>query len=75
MCCPVRVCLADSHFYQRKTAFDEEAILTNLTPALRVEVVSHALKDSVGRIPLFRSIHDRNLQIEVHALGSKQSQR
>lgn len=56
------------YYYSRKTVFDEEAILGDLTPALRFEVVTHALKDTVGRIPLFARYLDPLFQLEVFPL-------
>ena len=57
-----------SYYYSRKTAFDESAILGDLTPALRFEVVSCALKDTIGRIPLFAKYLDPLFQLEVFPL-------
>ena len=36
-----------TYYYSRKTAFDEEAILRDLTPVLRFEVVKHSLRESI----------------------------
>jgi len=57
-----------TYYYSRKTAFDEEAILGGLTPALRLEVVRHSLKESIGRIPLFAEILQPEFQLEVFPL-------
>lgn len=57
-----------NYYYSRKTAFDESAILGDLTPALRFEVVSHTLKDTIGRIPLFAKYLDPLFQMEVFPL-------
>ena len=57
-----------TYFYTQKTAFDEQAILGNLTPALRLEVVTHALKETIGKIPLFANTLDPLFQMEVFPL-------
>jgi len=57
-----------TYYYSRKTAFDEDAILGGLTPNLRYEVVRHTLKDSIGRIPLFRDTLEPLFQLEVFPL-------
>ena len=38
-------------YLDRRTAFDETAILDALTPNLRLEVVRHVLRDTLGRAP------------------------
>ena len=55
-------------YYSRKAVFDEEKILGGLTPALRFEVVQHAVKDTIGKIPLFASSLDPLFQLEVFPL-------
>ena len=55
-------------YYSRKTAFDEDQILGGLTPALRLEVVKHSLKDTIGKIPLFADIADPMFQLQVFPL-------
>lgn len=57
-----------SHYYSKKTVFDEEAILGSLSPELRFEVVRHALKETIGRIPLFGSTLAPFFQLEVFPL-------
>jgi CRP-like cAMP-binding protein len=57
-----------SHYYSKKTVFDEEAILGSLSPELRFEVVRHALKETIGRIPLFGSTLAPHFQLEVFPL-------
>ena len=57
-----------TYYYSRKTAFDEEAILGGLTPALRFEVVKHSLKESIGKIPLFEKTLEPTFQLEVFPL-------
>ena len=47
-------------YYSRKAVFDEEKILGGLTPALRFEVVQHAVKDTIGKIPLFAEVCTRH---------------
>lgn len=49
----VRVRKYYEHFYERKSAFDEEAIVKGLTPALQQEVTTVLLRDSLGHFPLF----------------------
>ena len=65
--CLVR-CTDYDHYYSRKTAFNEMEILDKLTPALRFDVVKFALKDTIGRIPLFASTLDPMFQLEVFPL-------
>ena len=57
-----------AYYYSRKTAFDEKAILGNLTPGLRFEVVEHTLKETIGKIPLFATALDHLFQMEVFPL-------
>ena len=57
----------DNYFHQR-TAFDEASILNNLTPSMRLEVVQHVLKDTIGRIPLFMRTLDPKMQVEIFPL-------
>jgi len=57
-----------AYYYSRKTAFDEDAILGSLTPALRLEVVRHSLRDTIGKIPLFASTLDPLFLLEVFPL-------
>ena len=57
-----------SHYYSKKTVFDEEAILGSLSPELRFEVVRHALKETIGRVPLFGSTLTPHFQLEVFPL-------
>ena len=57
-----------TYYYQRKTAFDEQAILGALTPGLRFEVVSHTLKETIGKIPLFAEQLDPLFQMEIFPL-------
>ena len=56
------------NYYDTCTAFDEHAILGNLTPSMRLEVVEHILKDTIGKIPLFARTLDRQMQVDVFAL-------
>ena len=49
----VRVRKYYEHFYTKKSAFDEEMIVSNLTPALRHDVTTILLRDSLGHFPLF----------------------
>lgn len=56
------------YYYQRKTIFDEQSILGNLSPGLRFEVIEHRLKDTIGKIPLFASTLDPLFQMEVFPL-------
>ena len=48
----IRVRKYYEHYYTRKSAFDEEDIVRGLTPALRSEVTSILLRDSLGHFPL-----------------------
>ena len=57
-----------TYYYTAKTAFDEQTILGNLTPALRFEVIQHALKETIGKIPLFANTLDPTFQMEVFPL-------
>jgi len=57
-----------TYFYQKKTAFDEKTILGNLTPTLRLEVVEHTLKESVGKISLFSNKVNPAFQMQVFPL-------
>jgi CRP-like cAMP-binding protein len=52
-------------YYARKTAFDEEKILSGLTPGLRHELVMHSVKDTIGKIPLFAETLNPFFQLEV----------
>jgi CRP-like cAMP-binding protein len=56
-----------TYYYSRKTAFDENAILSDLTPSLRGEVVQHALKDTLVRVALFQDkrLEDPSFQADV----------
>lgn len=56
------------YYYEKKTAFDELAILEGLTPSLRFEVVRHSLRETIGRIPLFRKTLDPLFQMEIFPL-------
>ena len=49
----VRVRKYYEHFYSKKSAFDEQEILANLTPALKADVTKVLLRDSLGNFPLF----------------------
>jgi len=57
-----------TYYYSRKTAFDEQALLGALTPALRLEVVQYTLKETIGKIPLFASHMDPMFQMEIFPL-------
>jgi CRP-like cAMP-binding protein len=57
-----------TYYYSRKTAFDEDSILRGLTPGLRLEVVKHSLKETIGRIPLFANTLQPEFQLEVFPL-------
>jgi len=57
-----------SYYYNVKTAFDEDAILGSLTPALRLEVVKHSLKETIGKIPLFATTLDASFQLDIYPL-------
>ena len=56
------------NYYDMRTAFDENAILGNLTPSMRMEVVRHVFKDTLGKLPLFASKLDRKLQVAIFSL-------
>ena len=59
------------NFYSRKSAMDEEAIVSNLAPTLRRSVQQHLLARSVERIPLFssaRSYGSLDRQLELRKL-------
>ena len=56
------------YFYERKTAFDEGGILDGLTPPLRLEVVRHLLRETIGKIPLFKQTLDVSFQLEIFPL-------
>jgi|LauGreDrversion2_2_1035103.scaffolds.fasta_scaffold04374_2 CRP-like cAMP-binding protein len=56
-----------TYFYSHKTVFDESDILGNLTPSLRYEVVTYALKETIQCIPLFKAL-DPEFQAEVFPL-------
>ena len=49
----VRVRKYYEHYYTKRSAFDEEAIIAGLTPSLRTEVTTILLRDSLGHFPLF----------------------
>ena len=53
-----------SYYYSHVPAFDEPLILEGLTPALRLEVTSFLLKETVGSMPLFQKL-SRDFQAEV----------
>ena len=57
-----------TYYYSRKTAFNEEVILGDLTPVLRFEVVKHSLRESIGKIPLFSQTLEPTFQLEVFPL-------
>jgi len=48
----IRVRKYYEYYYSRKSAFDEEEIVSGLTPALRTEVTALLLRDSLGHFPL-----------------------
>lgn len=48
----IRVRKYYEHYYTKRSAFDEEDIVRGLTPALRSEVTSILLRDSLGHFPL-----------------------
>ena len=54
-----------THYYTKVTAFDEKSILENLTPALKLEVVRHSLKETIARIPLFANQLEQEFQTEI----------
>jgi len=60
------------YYYARKSAMDEESILSHLAPSLRREVVHHLLERTAARIPMFSleycSYASVELQLEVHPL-------
>jgi len=60
------------YFYARKSAMDEDAIIANLAPALKREVVQHLLRKTVQRIPMFSfeycAYADDDFQLDVHPL-------
>jgi len=56
------------NYYDTCTAFDEKAILGNLTPSMRMEVVRHVFKDTLGKLPLFANKLDRKLQVAIFSL-------
>jgi CRP-like cAMP-binding protein len=64
----VRIRRYYEYFYERKTAFDEASILDGLTPPLRLEVVHHILRETIGRIPLFKQTLDISFQLEIFPL-------
>jgi len=49
----VRVHKYYEHYYTKQPVFDEQDILSGLSPGLHSEVVKAILEDSVGRLPLF----------------------
>ena len=58
-------------FYSRQSAMDEEAIIENLAPSLRREVVRHLLRKTVKNIPMFSEefceyASNDAFQLEVH---------
>lgn len=61
----VRVRRYYEYHLERKTAFDENAILAGLNPPLRLEVVRHALRETIGRIPLFSRSLDPVFLMEI----------
>ena len=64
----VRIRRYYEYFYDRKTAFEEGEILDGLTPPLRMEVVRHILRDTIGRIPLFKQTLGPAFQLEIFPL-------
>ena len=48
----IRVRKYYEYYYSRKSAFDEEEIVSGLTPSLRTEVTALLLRDSLGHFPL-----------------------
>lgn len=52
----IRVRKYYEHYYTRKSAFDEEEIVRGLTPALRAEVTTILLRDSLGHFPLLNAL-------------------
>ena len=55
-------------YYSRRSAIDDDEILSQLAPSLRREVQQHLLSQSVARVPLLdmdRSYISTNLQLEI----------
>ena len=57
------------HFYTQRAVFDEAQILGNLTPNLHAQVVHHVLRDTLGRVPIARTL------AYLHAPGATSSLR
>ena len=51
------------HYYRHKDIFDEAEILDNLNPRLNQEIVTFILKDTLGKLPLFKTL-SRDFQIK-----------
>ena len=50
------------HYYSQRDIFDEQTILKNLNPRLNTEIITYILKDTLGRLALFRTLsHDFQL--------------
>lgn len=44
------------HLYDKKTVFEEKAVLSDFPPSLRKEVVSHIFKHDIKTLPFFRGL-------------------
>jgi hypothetical protein len=44
------------HFYTKQPVFDEQQILKGLSPSLHTELVRSVCQDTLGRIPLVRTL-------------------
>ena len=59
------------NFYSRRSAMDEDAIVSQLAPTLQRDVQEHLMRRSVRRIPLFhneRNYVTLDLQLQVHQM-------
>ncbi len=52
------------YYYTRSTAFDEKEILSHLTPALRFDLTSFMLEETLGHMPLFIGL-SKDFQMDV----------
>lgn len=61
----VRVHKYYEHYYTKQPVFDEQLILSGLSPSLHSEVVRSILRDTVGKLPLFSKMISPEFQLAI----------
>ena len=61
----MRVTKHFAFYYHRKAGFDEVELLNGLSPSLRADVTRFVLKETLGKLPLFKQTLDPEFQMEV----------